>query len=380
VPYDFTTPIDRRGSGCIKYDRRPDLDPFWVADMDFRSAPEIIEAMHRRIDHGVFGYAQPHAGLVESVLEYLQRRHRFAADASQLIHLGGMVPALSLAGRAFANSGDSILTCTPVYPPFLGVHEDSGLRLKRVPHCRDHDGRWSFDWDGLEQAVDPSCRVFLLCHPQNPLGRVFSPAELERLAAFCRSRDLILVSDEIHCDLVLDEDSDPFVSALRLPGEFHDRLVVLQSPSKTWNIAGLGYACAVIPDESLRRRFAAARGHLLPEINAISYYAAEAAYRHGEPWRLALLETLRQNRSTLDLFLREHVPALRYQPAAATYLAWIDCSGLGAPNPARHFEEQAGLFLSDGAYFGAPDHIRLNFGCTQCHLRKALEKIAAAKL
>jgi cysteine-S-conjugate beta-lyase len=183
VNYDFTTPIDRRGSGSIKYDRRPDLDPFWVADMDFRSAPEIIEAMHRRIDHGVFGYAQPHAGLVESVLEYLQRRHRFTADASQLIHLGGMVPALSLAGRAFASPGDSILTCTPVYPPFLGVHEDSGLRLKRVPHCRDHAGRWSFDWDGLEQSVDPSCRVFLLCHPQNPLGRVFGLTELERLAA-----------------------------------------------------------------------------------------------------------------------------------------------------------------------------------------------------
>lgn len=378
LTYDFTTPIERRGTGCIKYDRRPELDPFWVADMDFASAPEILEAMHRRVDHGVFGYAQAHEGLVESVLEYLQRRHSYTADHSQLIHLGGMVPALSLAGRAFAKPGDSIITCTPVYPPFLGVHEDNGLQLKQVPHSRDQSGRWSFDWEALEGTVDASCRFFILCHPQNPLGRVFSPAEVEKLAEFCQRHDLILISDEIHCDLVLDEDTDPFVSALQLPGKFHDRLMVLQSPSKTWNIAGLGYAYAVVPDASLRRRYAAARGHTLPEINTISYYAAEAAYRHGEPWRIELLDTLRNNRATLDSFLRERVPALRYQPAAATYLAWIDGSGLGVPNPALHFEENAGLFLSDGAYFAAPDHFRLNFGCPQSRLLEGLEKIAAA--
>jgi cystathionine beta-lyase len=380
VTYDFTTPVDRRGSGAIKYDRRPELDPFWVADMDFQSAPEILEAMHKRVDHGVFGYAQAHEGLVGSVLDYLQRRHQYKADASELIHLGGMVPALSLAGRAFAKPGDSMLTCTPVYPPFLGVHKDSELHLKRVAHVRDDQGRWSFDWDGLEQATDETTRVFILCHPQNPLGRVFSPDELERLAAFCERHDLILLADEIHCDLVLDEHSDPFVSALRLPERFHDRLVVLQSPSKTWNIAGLGYAYAVIPNDSLRRRYSASFGHTLPEINAISFYAAEAAYRHGEPWRLALLDALRKNRATLERFLRERVPAVRYEPGAATFLAWIDGSALGVPSPARHFEENAGLFLSDGAFFGAPDHFRFNFGCPESRLLEGLEKLEKATL
>jgi len=378
VSYDFTTPIERRGSGAIKYDRRPELDPFWVADMDFQSAPEILEAMHSRVNHGVFGYAQAHEGLVESVVAYLQRRHSYQADVSELIHLGGMVPALSLAGRAFAKPGDSMLTCTPVYPPFLGVHQDNDLHLKRVAHVLDGSGRWTFDWDALEAEADESCRVFILCHPQNPLGRVFSAAELEQLAEFCARHDLILLSDEIHCDLVLDEDGEPFVSALQLPERFHDRLVVLHSPSKTWNIAGLGYAYAVIPDDSLRRQYAAARGHILPEINAISFYAAEAAYRHGEPWRLALLDALRKNRATLDRFLRERVPSVRYEPGAATYLAWIDGSGLGLPSPARHFEENAGLFLSDGAFFGAPDHFRLNFGCPESRLLEGLEKLAGA--
>jgi cystathionine beta-lyase len=376
--YDFQSVIERRGTGCIKHDRRPDLDPFWVADMDFVSAPEILEALHRRVDHGVFGYAQPHAGLVDAVLAYLERRHGARVSESEIVHLGGLVPALSLACKAFARPGDSVLTCTPVYPPFLEVHKDAGLDLQTVPHIRDAQDKWTFDWEGLEKAVAPRTRIFLLCHPQNPLGRVFAPAEIERLAEFCRRHDLVLVSDEIHCDLVLEPEKTPFVSALRLPEEFHDRLVVLLAPSKTWNIAGLGYSFAVIPDDSLRRRFTAARGHSLPEINALAYYAAEAAYRHGEPWRQALLETLRENRSFLADFLAKHAPALRHTPGEATYLAWIDASALGKSNPAQFFEKSASLFLSDGAYFGQPDHVRFNFGCPRSRLAEGLEKMVAS--
>jgi len=375
VNYDFETVIERRGTGCIKYDRRPDLDPFWVADMDFASAPEILEALHRRVDHGVFGYAQPHAGLVESVHAYLEKYHESRVPEESIIHLGGLVPALSLACRAFANPGDAVLTCTPVYPPFLEVHQDAGLELQTVPHVRNAEGAWSFDWEKLESTVTPKTRIFLLCHPQNPLGRVFPPEVLERLAAFCERHDLVLVSDEVHCDLVLEPEKTPFFSTLRLPESFHDRLVVLLSPSKTWNIAGLGYAFAVIRNDSLRRRFTSARGHMMPEINALAYYAAEAAYRHGEPWRQALLEILRKNRATLTEFLVEHAPALRYSPGDATYLAWIDASALGVPNPAQYFETHSKLFLSDGTYFGVPDHIRLNFGCPRSRLLNALQKL-----
>ena len=207
---------------------------------------------------------------------------------------------------------------------------------------------------------------------------MFPAEDVQRLAEFCERHDLILVSDEIHCDLVFDETSTPHVSALNLPERFADRLITLLSPSKTWNIAGLGYAYAVIPNDSVRRKFGAARGHTLSEINALSYYAAESAYRDGEPWRKELVTYLKQNRDTLVDFIRNRCPGMSVIPGEATYLAWIDASGLGVENPAQHFEKNAGLFLSDGAYFGWPKHIRFNFGCPRARMLEGLEKIAKA--
>lgn len=374
---DFDTPVERRGTGSIKFDRRPGLDPFWVADMDFVSPPCILDALHRRVDHGVFGYAQAHEALDDAVLAYLGTRRGLTIDAASLTHLGGLVPALSLAARAWCRPGDSVMTCTPVYPPFLGVHRDAHAGLITVDHVM-RDGGWSFDFEAMERSVTPTTRVFLLCNPQNPLGRVFSKDELVRLAEFCESHDLILVSDEIHCDLVLDEASTPHLSALHLPERFLSRVVSLLSPSKTWNIAGLGHAIAVIPDENVRRRFLAARGHTLAEINALSYHAAEAAYRHGEPWRKELIAYLRGNRDALVDFINRRCPGLSIIPGEATYLAWIDASALDAANPAKWFEERAGLFLSDGAAFGWPRYVRFNFGCPRARMMEGLEKLAAA--
>jgi cysteine-S-conjugate beta-lyase len=377
MSFDFDTPIARRGSGCIKYDRRPELDPFWVADMDFVSAPCIVAALHRRVDHGVFGYAQAHEGLNEAVIGYLRTRRKAEVSQEQIVHLGGLVPALSLAARAFCKPGDAVMTCTPVYPPFLGVHHDAGVVLQAVDHLIS-DGNWTFDWEEMEKTVTPSTRVFLLCNPQNPLGRVFPPGDVLRVAEFCERHDLILVSDEIHCDLVFDEAATPHVSALNLPARFANRTITLLSPSKTWNIAGLGYAYAVIPDDAVQRKFRAARGHTLSEINALSYYAAEAAYREGEPWRQALVAYLKTNRDTLVSFVAENMPSLTVRPGEATYLAWIDASAPGLENPALHFEKTAGLFLSDGAFFGWPRHIRFNFGCPRERMLEGLEKMAAA--
>ena len=377
MQFDFDVPITRKDTGCIKYDRRPELDPFWVADMDFASSPEILEALHRRVDHGIFGYAQAHAGLNEVILENLSRRHGAAVDLDAIVHLGGLVPALSLAARAFCSPGEAVMTCTPVYPPFLGVHHDAKARLITVDHVLV-DGRWSFDWDAMEDAVTDDTKVFILCNPQNPLGRVFTADEVTRLAEFCESHGLVLVSDEIHCDLILDEEKTPHFSALRLPEALQARTITLLSPSKTWNIAGLGYAFAVIPDDKIRRRFSAARGHTLSEINALSYYAAEAAYRHGEPWRQQLLAYLRGNRAALDTFFAERLPDLAPSPAEATYLAWIDASKAGWENPAKLLEEKAGLFLSDGAYFHWPSWFRFNFACPRARMVEGLEKIARA--
>jgi cystathionine beta-lyase len=375
--FDFDTPITRRGTGCIKYDRRPELDPFWVADMDFASAPVILDALHRRVDHGVFGYAQPHAGLNDAVIGYLRVRRGVSVPLEHIIHLGGLVPALSLAARAFCQTGDAVMTCTPVYPPFIGVHHDAHVSLITVDHVMT-DGVWRFDWQAMEDAVTPQTKVFLLCNPQNPLGRVFTAEEVTRLAQFCEIHDLVLVSDEIHCDLVFDETATPHFSALSLPENLAKRTITLLAPSKTWNIAGLGYAFAVIPDDSIRRKFAAVRGHTLSEINALSYYAAEAAYRDGEPWRQELVDYLKTNRDILVDFINTRCPGLATRPGEATYLAWIDARAMGVENPALHFEKNAGLFLSDGAYFGWPGWIRFNFGCPRAHMLQGLEKIAAA--
>jgi cystathionine beta-lyase len=375
--FDFDTPITRRGTGCIKYDRRPELDPFWVADMDFVSASPILDALHRRVDHGIFGYAQAHEGLNEALIDYLRDRRGATVPQDHIVHLGGLVPALSLAARAYCKAGDAVMTCTPVYPPFIGVHHDAHVSLITVDHVLA-DGQWSFDWDAMEKAVTPETKVFLLCNPQNPLGRVFSAAEVTKLAEFCEAHDLVLVSDEIHCDLIFDETATPHFSALNLPENLAKRTITLLSPSKTWNIAGLGYAFAVIPDDAIRRKFTAARGHTLSEINALSYYAAEAAYRDGEPWRLELIAYLKNNRDTLVEFINTRCPGLSVAPGEATYLAWIDARAMTVENPAQHFEKKAALFLSDGAYFGWPGWIRFNFGCPHARVLEGLEKIAGA--
>jgi cystathionine beta-lyase len=343
--------------------------------MDFTSPPEVIEAIRRRVDHGVFGYAVPQASLVETLQGYLQDRIGVTTPEEQIVHLGGLVPALSLAARAFGKPGDALLTCTPSYPPFLGIHHDGDLELLATDHVL-FDGRWTFDWEALEETVTPATKLFILSNPQNPMARAFTKEEIVRLATFCERHDLILVSDEIHCDLILDESKTPHFSALNLPDDLRKRTITLLAPSKTYNIAGLGYAFAVIPDDSIRRRFTAARGHTLPEINCIAYEAAEAAYRHGESWRQDLLSYLRINRDLITSTLSEKLPTVKVPEIEATYLAWIDGTSLEDQTPIQSLEE-AGLFLSDGAYFGHGRCFRLNFGTQTARLQSALETIVS---
>ena len=371
---DFDQIIPRRGTGSIKWDRFPTLDPFWVADMDFMSPPAVLDVLKERIAHGVMGYAHAHDGLVEAIGEYMQSRHGLAIEEKEIVHLGGLVPALSLAARAFGKPGDAVMTCTPIYPPFLGIHNDAEMEVIAVPHV-EVNGQWGFDWDAMEAAVTPGTKLFLLSNPQNPLGRVFSQDEMSQLAIFCERHDMILISDEIHCDLILDDEATPHVCAAGLPEQLQKRIITLLAPSKTYNIAGLGYAFALIRDDSLRRKFCAARGHTLPEINCLAYYAAEAAYRDGESWRQDLIAYLRKNRDTVTDFVRSRTKFI-IPDIEATYLAWIDCRSMGIENPAQFFEQEAGIYLSDGNYFGAPGHIRFNYGCPHSRVLEGLEKMA----
>lgn len=374
----FDSIIDRSGTGSLKWDRYAgrDILPLWVADTDFMSPPAVRDALQRRVQHGVFGYTHPTKELNDTVCAYLRREHAVEVDSQWIVWLPGCVPALSMACASRGEPGDRVLTCTPVYPPFLHVHRDSRRELDLVPLLPDSEGYYRLDWKGLESAVTPRTRVFLFCNPQNPTGRVFTADEVERVADFCQRHQLVLCSDEIHCDLIL-EPSRRHYSVLRLPPAQQPPVIALMAASKTYNIAGLACAVAIVPNSELRRKFLRSAGKLLPEISPLSFVATEAAYRDGDSWRQELLEYLRQNRDVIASFLAEHVPQVSMTPLEATYLAWLDVRALDLDNPHAFFE-QHGLGFSNGVDFGAPGFLRMNFGCRRSLLHEALQRFQRA--
>ena len=376
--FDFDRVIDRRGTGSLKWNRYAGTDvlPMWVADMDFAVAPAITEALHARVDHGIFGYTRGYDSVAAAVVEYLGRAHGVTIDPSWIVWMPGMVPGLAMSAAAFGERGDAVMTFTPVYPPFLHTHKDAMRDLITVP-LRVENGLHTFDFPAMEAALTPRTRLIILCSPHNPVGRVWTRAELQELADFCVRHDLYLCSDEIHCDLLLEPELSPHTTSLKLEGAIQDRLVVMMAASKTYNVPGLGLSFAVIPNADTRRRFQGAKSTFVAETNPLGFAATEAAYRHGEPWRVALCEYLRGNRDLIVSFLAEHCPGVTMSPMQATYLAWLDVSSLGLANPAAHFEKH-GLGLSAGSDFDAPGFVRLNFGCPRAVLREGLERFRKA--
>lgn len=378
--FDFDRIIDRRSLPGEKWDRYAGRDvlPLWVADMDFAAPPAVIAALHRRIDHGVFGYTDAWPSLEQAVVEGLRRDHGWAIEPDWLVWLPGVVTGFNLACLLAGEAGDGVLTAAPVYPPFLSAPANTGRVLQRVELVQ-RDGRWQWDWAALEAACTPSTRLLLLCSPHNPVGRVFDEDELRRLAAFAARHDLLVCSDEIHCGLVLDE-ARPHRVLAALDEATARRTITLMAPSKTWNIPGLYCAFAVIPDAALRRRYRYAMRGIVPHVNVLGMVAAEAAYRDGDAWRQALLAYLRANRDRV-LEAVVAMPGLATTSPEATYLAWIDCRAMmatrGIDDPVAFFEA-AGVGLSDGRHFGAPGWLRLNFGCPRATLDEALRRMAAA--
>jgi len=372
VDFDFDAPIERRGTASFKWDLYPDDPlPLWVADMDFASPPQVVEALAARAAHGVYGYSLVPDSLVEAIVAHLESRYGWRIDGEWIVWLPSVVPGLNLACDAFAAPGEAVLTVTPVYPPFLDAPGGRGRRLVTVP-AELADGRWELPLDGLEAAVTPDAGALLFCHPHNPLGRVWRRDEVERVVAFCRRHDLVLVSDEIHCDLILD-DRAHVPAALACPGDA-DRIVTLMSPSKTFNLPGLNFAFAVVADEELRRRFVRPGEGLLPFPGCFAVTAAEAAYRDGGAWHAGLLDYLRGNRDALETFVATEFPRVRMTHVEATYLAWLDVRDLGLDDPAAACRA-AGVALSAGAAFGDPAYLRLNFGCRRRLLEEALDRL-----
>jgi cystathionine beta-lyase len=370
--FDFDLIIDRRGTSSEKWDRYADRDiiPLWVADMDFRSPPVVLEALHQRVEHGVFGYSGPSCELTETVCGMLQQEYRWQVQPDWLVWLPGLVCGLNVACRAVGQPGDAIVTCTPVYPPFLSAPASAGRELITIPLI-EQDGRWEMDLHALEQAITPRTRLLMLCSPHNPVGRVWSREEQLALGDLAERYDLVICSDEIHAGLVLDQAKQHIPFAALSPA-LARRTITLQAASKTYNIPGLGCSFAVISDAGLRNSFRAVMGGIVPHVNLLGYTATLAAYRDGESWRQALLAYLRINR---DLVLERvaSMPGLKVWQVEATYLAWIDARGVG-DDPVHRFE-QAGVGLSDGSPFGASGFVRLNFGCSRAVLEGALKRM-----
>ena len=378
MAFDFATPVERRAPegnyASQKWHRyAQDVLPLWVADMDFHSPPAVIDALQRRVAHGVYGYGEVPATLTAALCQWSAHHYAWTIEPEWQQWLPGVVPALHFAAMALTQPGEGVLTIAPIYPPFLAVAERTG-RLAQQAMLAEPAAPgepWQLDIAALEAAITPQTRLLLWCHPHNPTGRVWTLSELEQLAALVERHDLWVVSDELHCDLLLDEGARHRPLVALFP-ELAKRTITLWAPSKTFNLAGLTSACAVIPDATLRQRFAAATKGFLPDGNVLGLVAAEAAYRDGEPWRQALLEVLRGHRKLLEARVAMW-PGVSLSAPESTYLAWLDMreAGLGE-SPAKTLLEQAGVALSDGAAFGCPGFVRLNFGTTASQLEAAL--------
>ena len=378
MSFDFDRLIDRRNTGSEKWERYAGRDvlPMWVADMDFSSPPCVLEALHRRVDHGVFGYTLPVRNTVEAIVAHLAEQYRWKVDPSWIVFTPGVNRGMNVVCRAIGERGEAVVVPSPVYPPFFSAVTNSQRRLIEVPLARLADERWEFDFVALAERTPPDARLLLLCHPHNPVGRAWSHAELARLADFCRERDLWICSDEIHAGLVLD--GRPHIPTATLSPEIAARTITLMAPSKTFNLPGLGLAFAIVKDAAIRKRLLGARAGLVPpDLCPLAYAATEAAFRDGEPWRRELVAYLAGNRDRLAAFIAAETPELKLAPVEATYLAWIDASALGQPEPAKFFE-QHGLGLNNGADFGDPGFVRLNFGCPRATLEEGLRRLHAA--
>ncbi len=374
--FDFSIPVERRNTASVKWDKYKgrDIIPLWVADMDFCSPPAVIEALQQRIAHGVFGYTVAPESLKTIVVEKLAADFSWSIQPEWLVWLPGVVTGFNVACRAVGEDNDEVMTAVPVYPYFLSAPQNSRRRLIKVP-LQETNNHWTLDFDRLEKAITPNTRLFILCNPHNPVGRVFSRDELNTLAAVCEKHDMVICSDEIHCDLILDSEKIHIPTAT-LDAAIAERTITLMSPSKTFNLPGLGCAFAVISEKKLRRRFINAMAGIVPHVNALGYAAAEAAYRDCVDWHAALLEYLRGNRDTVARAIAD-MPKLSVAPVEATYLAWIDVRAADLPDPVRFFED-AGVGLQDGIEFGGPGFVRLNFGCQRPLLQEALDRMKKA--
>ena len=378
VPLEtFDAVLSRAETDAMKWDKYKGRDvlPFWVADMDFAMAQPIQDALRQRLDHPIVGYTLVPNGLTEAVLEHLNAEYQWQVNEEWLVWLPGVVCGLAASCRAYVKTGEHIIVNPPIYHHFFNSHEQ-GQTIDQLPLRCGNDMRWTWDLDALEERLKlGGVSLIMLCSPHNPTGTVFTEKEIQALMALADTYDVTVVSDEIHCDLVLNPSAThhPTASA---GSQFKDRTITLMSGSKTWNLAGLNCSFAIIPDETRRDAFKSALDSTVPPVPTLAFTATESAYRDGGAWRESMSQYLWQNyQHIVEVF--SDIPELTVHPLDATYLAWIDASSLNVENAAEFFEEH-GVGLSDGAQFGQAGFVRLNFACPHTILDEGLNRMLAA--
>ena len=387
--YDFDTPVERHGTDSLKFDcaeryhRAPDLLSLWVADMDFRTPEPVVDAVVERAQHGVFGYTEPGLPYYRSVVQWMGSRHNWTIEAGWIALVPGVVCGLATAVRAYTEPGDAVLIQPPVYYPFSSVIRENGRAVVEAPLVYDaKNGSYTIDFDAFERAlVESGAKLFFLCSPHNPVGRVWTRDELRRLAEICLAHETIIVSDEIHMDFV--RPGHTHVPMANIAPRISEATVTLTSASKTFNLAGLQLSNAIIPNRRLRMLFkdaALAGGYGMG--NTLGLTATKAAYDYGAPWLDALRGYLEGNWAFLREFLETRIPELKLVEAEGTYLAWVDCRALALDDAQlkQFILDEARLWLDQGDIFGKPGSgfIRINIATQKSYLERALLQLEAA--
>lgn len=387
MSFDFDTVVNRVGSDSSKWIQYGDgVLPMWVADMDFASPQPILDEMKERVDHGVFGYGRPPFELREALAQRMAQRHNWSIEPNNVSFLPGLVCGLNILCRAIGQPGDGVLVNTPVYMPFLSAPINQDRELHQAELTRtivDDNGKervhYEIDFDAFEAAIQPNTRLFILCNPHNPIGRAYTQSELETIAEICIKHDLVICSDEIHCDLPLG--GSKHISIASLSPEIADRTITLIAPSKTFNIPGLGCSAAIVQNADLRAKMDKASMGIVPHVNLLGYRAACAAYTKCTDWHNELLAYLTANRDFMVNYIDNELPDLRVTRPEGTYLGWIDCRNAGIEgNPQKFFLENAKVAFSSGPAFGkgGEDFVRINFGCPKSVLEEGLERVKAS--
>lgn len=381
MKYDFDKIKPRRGTNSYKWDSTDDKEvlPMWVADMDFPTAPCIINALEKRVEHGIFGYTRVPEEYYDAVISWFSRRHHWKPKREWFIYTSGVVPALSAVIKALTNVGDKVLTLTPVYNCFFSSIRNNGCELDSCA-LRYENNTFSIDYEDLERrAADPKTTLMLLCNPHNPSGRVWTREELRRIGDICIKNNVVVVADEIHCELVHPGFTyTPFASVSE---EFQKHSVTCVAPSKAFNIAGLQIANIIVENDKWRQRIDKAINiNEVCDVNPFGVIATIAAYNEGEEWLNQLLQYIHGNYLFFKDYCEEHLPQLPVAPLEGTYLAWMDCRSLGIPSEELEEElmKEAKLWLNAGSMYGKEGEgfMRWNLACPRQLVKEGLERFS----